>query len=191
MSESLLKKDFDQQDVARIRNIVTNKYGNRTGVQVGYDRIYEDRKEGEIWEEGDKIWTIKNGLKQTYTKLDLVKEMLRIPFACPKCSKAIKHRFDKKMYYIQGCCFDCVVRMESKLKREGKYEEYVKNKINGNLRSFIHEAKEFILNYADMKDDQFLTEQGDIENWEGNIDRKKQATVWLSELEELENKLEN
>ena len=67
MSDSALKKEFNQADVQRIRNIVNKDYTSKTKSQSGYKRSSKRHKEGDIWEEGGKQWTIKNGLKQNLT----------------------------------------------------------------------------------------------------------------------------
>ena len=61
---SKLKKEFKHSDVERIRNIVNKDYTGKTKAQSGYKRIYESHKEGDIWEESGKKWTVKNGIKQ-------------------------------------------------------------------------------------------------------------------------------
>ena len=71
---NVLKKEFQQKDVNRIRNIVNKKYGDKTQLSVGYQTKKQDHKEGDIWEENGKQWTIKDGIKQTYTKLDSLKK---------------------------------------------------------------------------------------------------------------------
>ncbi len=38
MSENVLKKDFKQKDVQRLRNLVQGKYGERTTVGIGYEK---------------------------------------------------------------------------------------------------------------------------------------------------------
>ena len=76
MSDNLLKKEFKTRDVQRMRNIITKKTGDKTGVQVGYTKAYEDHKEGDVWEERGKKWTIKNGIKQTLTKYDTLKRLV-------------------------------------------------------------------------------------------------------------------
>ncbi len=65
MSDNLLKREFKTRDVQRMRNIITKNTGDKTGVQVGYKADYVEHKEGDVWEERGKKWTIKNGIKQT------------------------------------------------------------------------------------------------------------------------------
>jgi acetyl-CoA carboxylase beta subunit len=83
----MLKKEFKRKDVQRARNLITGKTGASTGTQIGYNKKTEDYKEGDIWTEGRKTWTIKNGIKQTVSKLDVVKKEVHIPLCCPNCGK--------------------------------------------------------------------------------------------------------
>lgn len=192
MGETQLKKEFRERDVQRLRNIITKKYGNATGVQVGYEKQTEDHVEGDIWEEGEKTWTIKDGVKQNITKLDEVKRLARMPFLCPNCSKPMKHLNDKKMYPIHKMCFDCVVVMESRLKIQGKYEEYAKNMVTKNIVTHIEEAEQFIEEFAkSYTNESYVTEQGDIEQWEGGVDKDKMVEKWKEELKEMKERLEN
>jgi len=73
MSESVLKKDFKEKDVQRLRNLVQGKYGEKTSTSIGYTKQQEFHDEGDIWEEDGRKWTIKNGIKQNVTKLDKAK----------------------------------------------------------------------------------------------------------------------
>ena len=52
MSESLLKKDFKESDIQRVRNLVNKDYTSSTKAQSGYQKLYERYTEGDIWEEG-------------------------------------------------------------------------------------------------------------------------------------------
>ena len=81
MSESLLKKEFKQEDVQRARNLINKKFGDKTKIQSGYQKAFVKHNEGDIWEESGKTWTIKNGIKQNVTKLDSVKD--KIAFSMP------------------------------------------------------------------------------------------------------------
>lgn len=64
MSESLLKKAWEEQDIRRVRNLIKGDYGAATRDQIGYSRKEEFHKEGDVWEENGKQWTIENGLKR-------------------------------------------------------------------------------------------------------------------------------
>lgn len=171
-NENVLKKEFRERDVQRIRNIVNKKYGDKTVTQVGYTKESIDHKEGDIWEENGKKWTIKNGLKMTISKLDLVKKLLQIPLTCPKCGKAMKKKnLDTKMYSIHKQCFDCVIQTETKLRLEGKYEEYVKNMVQRNASSYISDLEQVLEDMInDTSSEHIVNENGETESWVGGND---------------------
>jgi len=183
--ETLLKKTFKESDVQRIRNIVAKKYGDATISQVGYQRTTSDHNEGDVWEEDGRTWTIKDGLKETFTKLDDVKALLRIPLSCPVCKGSMKTRFDKIMYPIHKRCFNCVTEYESQLKREGKYEAYMQNIIRANMRTDFYEAEQFIEAMASSQKEQVICENGDIQDLDGDINMEKLVESMKKELQEV------
>ena len=87
-NDSVLKKEFKQNDVQRLRNLVQGKYGDRTTMGTGYSKAKEFHDEGDIWEEDGRNWTIKNGVKQNITKLDKAKEGIVLPLFCPTCARS-------------------------------------------------------------------------------------------------------
>lgn len=162
--ESLLKKEFKQSDVQRVRNIVNKDFTSKTKSQTGYQKKYTHHKEGDIWDEGGKQWTIKNGIKQNITKLDKAKKAIRMPLCCRKCGNRMKKRLDEKMFKVHGFCFDCVVEYETSLKHAGLYEEYEKKMTQGNILGFIDNLQAWIT--ESLHDDiSMVTEQGDVEDW--------------------------
>ena len=174
MSDNMLKKEFRSRDVQRMRNIITKKHGDKTGVQVGYTPEYIERKEGDVWEVDGKQWTIKNGIKQTTTRLDGIRKRITMPLICPKCKQAMTNRLDKVMYPIHSVCFDCTVKHETQLKVEGKFEEY---QINMNKQSLTYHLKEMENVLLELlmssSEESFVTEGGDIETWKNNNNSTK------------------
>lgn len=181
MSESLLKKDFKESDIQRVRNLVNKDYTSTTKAQSGYQKSYEHHIEGDIWDESGKTWTIKNGIKQNITKLDKAKKAAFIPLTCPKCKGSMKHHLAKKMFRIHGFCFDCTVEYESDLKKAGLYDNYEKQMMKGNLRSFAKNVEEWVKESLDSSFS-MVTEQGDIEAW-GDISKKEKQKI-LSNLKD-------
>lgn len=165
-NESTLKKEFKHSDVERIRNIVKKDFTSKTKSQIGYQKSSKRYKEGDIWEEGGKSWTIKNGIRQNITKLDKVKKAIRIPLSCPKCGGPMRHHLAKKMYKIHGFCFDCTIDYESQLKEAGLYEQYEKRMMQGNMKAFIQDMEDWVLGTIDVNET-YVTEQGDVEDWGG------------------------
>ena len=165
--ETLLKKEFKESDVQRVRNIVNKEFTSKTKLQSGYQKQLKRYKEGDVWEESGKTWTIKNGIKQNITKLDNAKKALRIPLRCPKCNGSMEHWLAKKMYKIHGFCFDpCTVEYEDSLKQAGLYKQYEERMIKGNIKEFVDDIERWILNSVEDTHT-FVTEAGDVEDWGG------------------------
>ena len=172
MSDSYLKKEFKEKDVQRVRNIVNKNYTAKTQSLTGYQKAFKRHKEGDIWEEGGKTWTIKNNVKQNITKLDDAKKAVRIPLACPKCGGSMKHHLAKKMFKIHGFCFDCTVDYEAQLRKAGLYEKYEQNMMKGNANSFVNDLKAYVTNFLEYAPS-YVTEQGDVEDWNSNSKAQK------------------
>jgi len=185
MSESNLKKEFSQRDVKRMRDLITGNFGDRTQVQVGYEKQTQDYQEGDVWEADNKTWTIKNGIKQTVTKYDALKRMVTMPLSCPNCGRAMKvNRYNKEMWAIHKTCFDCVIEYETKLRQEGKFKEYQSSILNANKDALLDETLEAIDAWANVKDT-FVNEAGDIENWGGGTVDKDEVAKLKEYVQEL------
>jgi len=166
MSESQLNREFSKRDVQRMRNIVSGNTADRTRVQAGYQKQSIEHNEGDIWEESGKTWTIKNGIKQTVTKHNKLREIVNMPLKCPECDRAMKAtNLNKKMWTIHSKCFDCVVEYETKLRVMGEYEEYSKKLMNSNKDSFVNDYEQAVEAYINDTGDTFMSEAGDLENW--------------------------
>ena len=173
--ESLLKKEFKQSDIQRVRNLVKKDFTSGTKLQTGYKKSSERHKEGDVWEENGKQWTIKNGLKQNITKLDAAKKSIRIPLTCPKCGGSMKHWLNKKMYKIHGFCFDpCTVTYETDLKHAGLYKQYEERMIQGDMKAFIKDVEQWATDLVNSQDT-FVTEAGDVEDWKSNSSKSKEV----------------
>jgi len=180
----MLQREFKSKDVQRMRNIITKNYTAKTSTQVGYTKKQIDHKEGDVWEEDGKQWTIKNGIKQTITRFDELKKLVVLPIVCPNCGKAMKSTtLNKKMWPIHGNCFECVINMETELKRNGQYDEYARKLTHRGVEVHIKEMEDALMELALMgnENDDFITEAGDVEKWTGNGVAKEQITKDLQE----------
>jgi hypothetical protein len=190
MSENNLKKEFSKRDVQRMRNIITGNAGSATGIQVGYSKQSQDYQEGDVWEENGKQWTIKNGIKQTITKFDRLKQLVAFPLSCPHCSEPMKSTpVNKKMWVIHKMCRDCVIEMEAKIRLEGKWDEYEKGIMNANKNNDVNDFEAAFNEYINTKAESYITEQGDIETWSGgkiNEEEIKQVKEYIKKMRETE-----
>jgi hypothetical protein len=126
----------DLNNVRRKINEIMKKEDGRT--VVGWrPGLNVKREEGEVWETLDgRKWTIKNGVTQTVTKLDGAKT----PWFCPQCTKSMPHRLDTKFWRLRGKCMDCVIKDETEIRRQGKWEEYEQQILKENYRAHLVEA---------------------------------------------------
>ena len=179
--ESLLKKEFTSKDVNRARNLVKKDFSAKTVDGVGYSKAQVAYKEGDVWEESGRSWTIKDGIRQNITKLDSAKKALQIPLACPKCKGTMNYYLSQKMYKIHKMCFDCVIDYEAELRKAGLYQSYEKNMMQGSLKAFARDVEQWVLDSLEATNT-FVTEQGDVEDWNSNESKfKEQMTANLQE----------
>tara|TARA_Y100000385_G_scaffold263548_1_gene296131 strand:- start:620 stop:1198 length:579 start_codon:yes stop_codon:yes gene_type:complete len=168
-----LKKEFQEKDVQRLRNIIQGKYGESTRSSVGFTNPQEFYSEGDIWERDGRTWTIKNGIKQNITKLDKAKKAHVMPLLCPKCKKVMKNRNDKPFYNIHKMCFNCVIDFEHELKKTGKWEDYERGIKNDEIDNRIKEFKLWVKEKIEEGNESFVSESGEVEKWVGKVNITK------------------
>ena len=168
MSE-VLKKIPKERDVQRMRNLITKKYGDKTIDGVGYQKAEEFHKEGDVWEENDRTWTIKNGIRQNLTKLDQAKKETMFPLFCGCCSKIMNHKYDKEIYLVHKRCFNCQISFENEIKIKGLWEVYEKSIVNPNIDFLISELEVWYEELLNQGNENIIYENGDIETWYGSV----------------------
>lgn len=186
--ENNLKKEFSKRDVQRMRNIITGNTNDRTQVQAGWENNKQDHKEGDVWLENGKKWTIRNGIKQTVTKLDNIKQLTLMPLTCPRCNSVMKLvDIEKKMWSIHKMCFNCVVEAETKIKMEGKWAEYEGAIMNANKNASLTDLESALEDWL-VEKDTFVTEAGEVESWNGGNkkDIYKQVKEKIAELKQVD-----
>ena len=77
----MLKKEFNKKDVNRARNLIMGNTGASSETQIGYVKKRIEYKEGDIWTENKKTWTIKNGIKKSISKLNSIKKEIFMPLS--------------------------------------------------------------------------------------------------------------
>jgi hypothetical protein len=187
MSKSVLKKEFSESDINRLRNIVKGKTGDKTTVSSGYSKKTQSYEEGDTWEEDGRTWTIKNGIKQNISKLQKARELGKMPLFCPECTNLMKNRYDADFYKIHGHCFDCQVKFETKLKAQGKWEEYEKTIHNSEIDNLIDNYEIWVEDLLSESNNGYISESGEVENWsklnkEKILKQKEEAVKYLEKL---------
>ena len=87
-----------------------------------------------------------------------------------------------------GHCFDCQIKIENKLRIEGKYEEWQEKKIKQNKISFLKDSIEQIKEWKDMKAPEWFNNVGinypELEKEKWNIDDDKIQSMADEAIEE-------
>jgi len=120
----------------------------------------------------------------------------RMPWFCPKCDKVMKKRLDDKMYRLYNHCFDCQVKIENKMRIDGTYDNWEKEKTKANTLSWIKEQKKTIEEFKKQKTPEFYQQfrpdgySVDKEKWQMDMSLvMKQADEALEHLEKMEDSL--
>jgi transcription elongation factor Elf1 len=172
MKDNILKKEFNKKDVTRLRNLVKGKSSERTGQGIGYTKKEEFHKEGDIWEENGRKWTIKDGIKENITKLDKYKKA-NVPLFCPSCNQVMNKQLDSNYYRAHGQCLNCTTKFETELKLNGTWEEHKNSTHNKEIDKLIEEYKAFMKEKLNESNDGFITESGEVEKWVGGINKDR------------------
>ena len=93
-------------------------------------------------------------------KMTEIMQDVRMPLFCKECNKIMKKKLDDKMWRLYGHCFDCQIKIENKLRIEGKYEEWEKEKIKQNKIAFIKDQMQTIEEWKDMKAPEWYNQVG-------------------------------
>ena len=93
-------------------------------IQVGYEgKTLQQRKEGEEWTDArGRSWKIEDGKRKQITKIPP-----RGFAKCDDCEKLILKTIDQQTYDRMGRCKYCQIDFEMKLKKEGKWMDWVKD----------------------------------------------------------------
>ena len=181
-----MKKGISQNKVNRMRNIISGNYNAKSKISSGYTKTIVERKEGDVWEEKGKNWTIKNGIKRTINKLDVARKIQKIPFSCPKCSNRLAHPAHKQMFKRWGMCLTCVSKWEQEMKKDGTYDEWSKQFDRENFNAFIKDIKQEYDDWLNQRSSKhYITEAGDIEDWSGGQSDEQLKKEFMDSLEKV------
>ena len=161
----MLKKQFKEKDVERMRNLIKGKSNSRTISGVGYTKQTEFHEEGDVWEEGGRTWTIKEGIKQNITKLDKAKKIMNLPLFCPSCSKVMNHKYDTSFYLQYRRCWDCQIDFEADLRKKGLLKEYEKFVLNSDIDALIEDFNIWTDEKINQSANSFVSEAGEVQQW--------------------------
>jgi hypothetical protein len=160
---------MDKKQAARIKNILEGNYNGNTSLQIGYDRSVT-HKEGDEWEEDDKKWTIKDGIKCSRNNYTDLRRKMQTPLFCPNCKNIMNHHLDEKFWRLNDMCYDCSIKHDTQLILEGTFEEYSNDRVKKNITAYLDAREIELLEYIDdINAKQYITERGDIEDWTNGL----------------------
>jgi hypothetical protein len=177
------------QNVKAVQQMLDGTHKFQTKKTVGFSDAKskaaqaEYHEVGDIWEETDAhgntyVVEQRDGFRIRKTKnSDLFQSVRDELHAFPNCRKETctcigTHHLDQKMRKLHGMCFDCVIEMEHELKKEGKFEEYERNKIRENALAWLRDAERDVelLKQAYTQVQQFVSNSdGQIEHWSAKM----------------------
>ena len=138
-------------------------------------------------ESGDKISRLSDVMKEA-----------RMPMFCPKCDVIMKKRLDNKFWNMYGHCFDCQIKIENKMRIDGTYETWEKEKVRQNKISILKDEIQAIKEWRDVKAPTWYNNVGvntpelEEEKWDVDVSAiQKEADEaiekYTKQLKELEN----
>jgi hypothetical protein len=183
---------MDQRNIRRVKQILEGDYTSKSSISSGYEKEHIEHQEGEIWTENEKSYIMKNGIKRSYSKLSFIRHETRMPLTCPNCSNAMgMNRLDRIMWIKRHMCFDCVIKSDTLEIINGTFEKTSGEKIKQNQKSWFNDFSNYITEAVMNVDGKhFITEAGDIEDWESKISKEKLMEETNKQLTELKEKLE-
>jgi hypothetical protein len=140
------------QNVKAVKELLAGTHKTQTNKTFGFiGKSNKKREIGDVWLEttanGISIeWEQKDGFRvkrAANSVLDEINKIINMPATCPKCNSQMhnnEERLNKKFWKTHKTCFDCVITMETRLRAEGKYEEYARKKMFENAKSFFATA---------------------------------------------------
>jgi len=177
------------QNIKAIQQMLEGEHKFQTKKTVGFSdakqkgKLAERHEVGDTWEETDaagNIWVIeqRDGFRIRKTKnaetFQEIRDALRSFPQCRKdvCTCLTPNHLDEKMRKYNGMCYECTIDMEHDLRKQGKYDEYEKNRIRQNAEAWLRSAEQDIklLKDAYTNVSKFVTNsEGEIETWSAKM----------------------
>ena len=158
-----------------VKQLLKGEHKSQTAIQTGYTGEPEERitrKVGDKWKDADgNEWEQKEGYSVKLGK-DWQQELhsyLNTFPNCPKetCTCTLPKNIDEKMKRVHGMCLDCVVEMEHKIRIEGRWDEYEREKMKQNAMAWLAEAeRDKNIIAEELSKVNFVNSFGDVEKWD-------------------------
>ncbi len=155
-------------------------------IEVSFLKEHQERKEGDIWEENGKKWTIENGIKKTVSRFKELRKEILIPLTCPKCNEPMVKTKDPEFYRLFNMCLICKIEEDEQRKKDGTYEEYEKELIKKNKKEWVNELESVLHEFVEKHDSEYIhNEFGDVETVEQNMSKEELKELLDKQLKEI------
>lgn len=174
--------DIKIDSIKDVKDLLSGNHESQNTIQIGFNGQVEEhisRAIGDRWFDSDgNEWEQKDGYKMKLGK-EWQQELHQYLNTFPNCQKEVctctmPKRLDDKMKAIHGMCFDCVVQMEHKIRLEGKWDEYEREKVKQNAIAWLTEAeRDKNLVAEELSKVEFANSFGDSEKWSSGITKEQ------------------
>ena len=183
------------QNVKAVKEMLAGTHKFQTNKTFGFTKKQDKKRNiGDKWTEitpnGTQIqWEQKDGFRvktAVNSIIDEINKILKMPEKCPNCGQSMygeEERLNKKFWNTHKTCFDCVVKMETILRAEGKYKEYERKKILENAKSWFKDADkevEILKEALEQKLQYVQNKDGELEEYD-QTDYKENFTKYIDE----------
>lgn len=168
--------DIRIKGIRDVQKLMRDEHESQTKIQIAVSSgqtEYIAREVGDKWTDADgNEWQQQDGYS-----VKLGKEWQQHLHAglntFPNCQKETctcvfptVTKLDRKMQFLKGLCFDCVVTMEHKVRLAGKWDEYEAGRLMDNALAWLKEAEADKNIIADeLTRLEFHNDFGDTETW--------------------------
>lgn len=187
------------QNIKAIQNMLSGTHKSQTRHIHYYGKMSNDILEENIIERDDqgnpKVWieaTPNSSIRMRVTQHDgwksreteagyLVRKTIKdleMPAECPTCNKNMhgtEKRLNKKFWNQQKQCFDCVVKLETRLRNDPEaWDKYQREKMYKNAKSFFIDADADVVELEKMLTEKMTNVQnadGDLEQFEAAMSK--------------------
>jgi len=172
------------------QKLIKKLFLNKESLKMSMSDIKETHKEGDVWVEDGKEWTIKDDIKMNKSSLSDIRKTIFVPHKCPKCNKAMTKRLDPKFFKLFNICFDCKIEEDNQRIIDGTFDDYEQEFMNKNKKTFLKDVQEYVTDFIDNTDGQHVVNEfGDIEEWEHNTDKTEMKEMFDKRIEKMNDEL--
>lgn len=165
-----------QRAVQAVQNKIQNKFfKEKTTISMFETNSDKDAKAMDSLKIGEE-YKDRNGTTWTRSESGQLEQKssflgkYTMPFFCPDCGKIMKGKADSKMWNLKNKCINCVSEEETAMRINGTFENYEKEKIMNNAKSWVKDmeqiAQEWVKDNSKGTEQYVMNSSGELETWD-------------------------